>query len=245
MKIERTETTTGGASRTKREEIVPLFTEDQEVEPELYIDFSDSMNWEIAPPEGSSPSRWDVLVPAIRGLLVPFEDLDSQAASEQAGGSDEKGGVFAYAFNHAYVMVGADDDDGDLNTSNVERKLGALGKPNGGTNLMQAVKAADRHFHEEFGDRPAEQQPTRASVVFTDGEPRDWREFGERLKQASAKQVWAVAILGHGDAHDTTLRLYNTIAETHPYVHVYSFDQVSNPDEIAEDMAIAVVPQAS
>jgi von Willebrand factor type A domain len=242
MQIVRTEAETGGPSRTPRQEIVPLFTHDEEVEPELYLDLSGSMSWEIAPPEGSQPDRFSVMTEAVRQFIVPFEQLDSQAAAEQASGSDEKGGVFAYGFNHKYVIIGDDDDDGDLNSSNVERKLGKL-QPGGGTNLMEAVRAADRHFTGEFGT--STDAPARASVVFTDGEPSDWQEFGKRLEKANAKQVWAVAILGHGEAHDATLKLYQTIATTHPYVHVYSFDQVTNPAEIAEDMAVAVLPQGT
>jgi len=266
MKITRTETTTGGPQRTKREEIVPLFTGPRGAEPEGYWDMSGSTGWEVAPPEGSKPSRFDVMYEAVRGFISPFEKLDAMAASEQAGGDDEKGGVYFYPFNHDFLPIGEGGDDGDLNSSNFEEKMSAFkskyfdaqGLPQGGTKIMEAVTAGDRHFMGEFGpggenEMPRDQRPVRARVVFTDGELKDRDAFAAYMAQSEVKdgvgvrpewdEVWAVAIFGHGDGHDQALIQYKALAASHPNIHVYSFDQVSNPDEIAEDMAIAVVPQ--
>lgn len=266
MQIVRTERETGGPNRTPREEIIPVFGENDEVEPEILFDCSESESWEIT--DGSSTSRWLVQMEAIRQLVAGAEAMDSQAAAEQAGGSGDKGGLYAAGFNHELVKVGAtgrydqkyvagraEDDEGDLNSANFEGKIAALRTghgeqvPSGGTQIMQATGYLDCHYLGEFGNRPAAARPRRARAVFTDGELRDAAAFGRRLAEEHddewPSEDWFIAILGHGDEHDRTLRQYQDIAARHKNVHVYSFDQVSNPAEIAEDMAVAVLPQPS
>jgi len=261
MQITRTETPTGGLNRTRREEIVPLNTGSREVEPEFYLDSSESEGW----PWDSDPSRntWDIQVPAMRGVLVPFEQLDSQAADEQAGGSDEEGGVFAYGFSNRYQMFGSEPDDGDLNSSNVDRKLADYiakyfdreGKPRGGTEIMEAIKAADRRYMGEFRKDDRDERPVRARVVFTDGALRDADAFRRYLAQATLDkdtgygshgdwdEVWAIAIIGPAEGGGTEAhRQYQDLAADHPWIHSYNFEAVVNPDEIAEDIAVAVVP---
>jgi hypothetical protein len=267
MKIERTEVETGGPMRTPRTEIVPLMPGIAENEPEGYWDVSGSTGWEVAPPEGSSPTRYKVMSDAIRGFIIPFEKLDSQAAREQADGDGEKGGVYFYPFNHAFCPIGDGDDDGDLNSSNFEEKMAKFerdhfsnGAPQGGTEIMQAIRAGDRHYMGEFGPggenpRPREARPVRMRTVWTDGELKDVKEFARYMEDSTIKgglgvrkdwdEVWAVAIFGYGDAHDQTLRQYQDLAKRHPNIHVYSFDQVRNGDEVAEDMAIAAAPGQS
>jgi hypothetical protein len=267
MQITRTETeTSSGPKRTPREEIVPLFSGDTTVEPEGYWDLSQSTGWEVAPPEGSEPSRYTVMKEAIRGFIVPFEQLDAEAKSEQAEGSDEMGGVYFYPFSNVFEPIGEGDDDGDLNSSNFERKVAAMentyfdnGKPQGGTQIMEAIRAADLHFMGEFGpdgdNVPRLQRPIRARTVWTDGELRDHDEFARYMAESNVRdgigvrqdwdEVWAVAIFGYGPEHDATLAQYQKLAATHPNIHVYSFDQVSQPGVVAEDMAIAVVPQTA
>jgi hypothetical protein len=266
MRIERTETPTGGEKRTPREEIVPHYSETDEVEPDIAFDCSGSESWEIA--DGSSISRWAVQMEAIRQLVAAAEELDSQAAAEQAGGDDDKGGLYAAGFNHELIKIGAgpkydqkfvaeraQDDEGDLNSSNFDAKIKALitrhGEelPSGGTVIMPTVSYLDAHYMGEFGERDLADRPKRARVVFTDGELKDAREFGQRLAENHSdkwpEEDWFIAILGHGDEHDTTLAQYQQIAERHRNVHVYSFEEVTNPAEIAEDMAIAVLPQSA
>ena len=134
------------------------------------------------------------------------------------------------------------------------------GVPGGGTAIMTAVQAADKHDRAEFGpggenERSRADRPVRARVVWTDGELKDAGAFAQYLADAEAApgrehigtrkswdETWAVAILGYGDDHDATLLSYQALAKQHPYVHVYSFSEVANPAEIAEDMALAVVP---
>jgi hypothetical protein len=266
MKIVRTEETTGGPQRTKREEIVPHYSDTDEVEPDIAFDCSGSESWEVA--EGTTTSRWSVQMEAIRQLVAAAEALDSQAAEEQAGGDEDKGGLYAAGFNHELVKVGAggrydqkfqadreQDDNGDLNSANFDKKISSLltrhneQLPVGGTVIMPAVKYLDAHYLGEFGDRPVDERPKRARVVFTDGELKDARDFGRRLQEDHSQEWpeedWFIAILGYGDDHDATLAQYMSIAEQHKNVHVYSFDQVTNPAEIAEDMAVAVLPQSA
>jgi hypothetical protein len=265
MQIVRTEVPTGGPNRTRREEIVPLNTGKREVEPECYLDCSQSEGW----PWDSNPAvcTWDVQAEAARQFLVPFEALDSQAADEQAGGSDEKGGVYFYPFSNVFQPVGEGDGDGDLNSSNWDRKMTAFarkyfdgnGKPQGGTEIMAAIRAGDAHFMDEFGpggenEAPRAARPVRARVVWTDGALTDAAAFRSYLAQAVPgaggygshgewDEVWAVAIIGEeGGGGHAAYDQYVTLAKDHPWIHPYYFEAVANPAEVAEDMALAVVP---
>ena len=181
MQITRTEVPTGTEDRTRRETIVPLNTGTREVEPEMYLDCSESEGW----PWSSLPAvnTWSVQIEAVRGFIVPFEVLDSQAAAEQAGGDDDKGGVYCYPFSNAFLPIGDGDDDGDLNSSNFDEKMtafatryfGSDGLPRGGTEAMTAILAGDDHFMGEFRDDPRDERPVRARVMWTDGKLNDAR----------------------------------------------------------------------
>jgi hypothetical protein len=266
MQIVRTETPTGGPNRTRREEIVQLFTGQREVEPECYLDCSESEGWPWASDE--SKSTWPIQLEAARQFIAPFESLDSQAAEEQASGSDEMGGVYFYPFSNVFLPVGKGDDDGDLNSSNFDRKMTAFirkyfdrqGNPRGGTEIMSAVRAGDEHFMGEFGpdgEEPTarDERPVRARVVWTDGMLNDDEKFRRYLAQATASpegfgshgewdEVWAVAIIGEpgSAAGKAAYEQYAELAKGSPWIHPYYFEGVTNPAEIAEDMAVAVVP---
>lgn len=261
--INRTEPTTGGPNRTPREQIEPVFGESDEVELDLAFDASSSEGW----PWKSNPTTttWALQLEAMRQVIALTESLDSQAAAEQATGSDEKGGVYAAGFNHDVIVVGEmagevpdaeEDDDGDLNSANIDRKLGAIrvrdenGKlvplPYGGTAVMPTMRYLDGHYIAEFGDRPVARRPKRARGLWTDGAMTDYEELGRRLIEDHSdkwpEEHWFVAILGEaGDAHDKALRLYQRLAEDHKNLHVYSFEGVTNPAEVAEDMSVAMV----
>jgi hypothetical protein len=229
MQIIRTETPTGGPNRTERTEINTLNTGPREVEPEIdFLDFSESESW----PWESDPGvcTWDVQLEAVRQFIVPFEGLDSQAAAEQSGGDDEKGGVYVFPGSNIHLPIGEGDDDGDLNSSNFAEKMGAFlkkygkdGKPIGGTVIMASIKASDAHFlgsaskPGEFWDRPFAKRPIRARVVFTDGILQDAGAFRSYLSQATLDdgygkhsdggtplwdEIWAIAILGEGQTSD-------------------------------------------
>lgn len=258
----RTETPTGGPDRTPREEIITLLPTESKAEPEFYLDCSQSEGW----PWSASPAvcTWDVQVEAVRQLIVPFESLDSQAAAEQADGDDDKGGVYAYPFSNIFLPIGHGNDDGDLNSPNFEQKMlkdfyrkyfgGATHPVSGGTEIMEAIKAGDKHYLGEFKKDPRDKRPVRLRVVFTDGALQDAKKFKAYLEQATLSpkgygahgewdEVWAIAILGETEgggkaAYDQ----YRALAEDHPWIHAYYFESVVNPAEIAEDMAVAAVP---
>ena len=262
IQITRTEPETGGPNRTPRDRIEPVFAESDEVEPDAAIDASSSEGW-----EGSSantpgaPTTWSVQLEAFRQFVAAAEQLDSQAKGEQAGGSDEKGGIYSAFFNHGLVKIGQGDDDGDLNSTNMSRKIQAIwvhdenGRPVplpwGGTNIMPTIRYLDQHYLDEFSEDengqpvPVSGRPKRARSVWTDGAMKDFREFGARLAEDHSsewpQEEWFIAIFGYGPDHDATLALYNQVAEKHHNVHVYSFDSVTNPAEVAEDMAVAVL----
>ena len=260
MLIVRTEAPTGAPNRTKREDIVPLLTGTREAEPEMYLDCSESEGW----PWESNPNvcTWDVQIEAVRNFIAPFEVLAAQAAEEQADGSDSVGGVYCYPFSNIFQPLGHGDDDGDLNSSNFDRKMDAFakrffdqyGKPRGGTEIMKAIRAGDRHFMAEFGDEPRHERPVRARVVWTDGVLTDAAAFRGYLQQATASregfgshgdwdEVWAVAVVGEpGGGGQGAYDQYVALSKRHPWIHAYYFEGVVNPAEIAEDMAIAVVP---
>lgn len=265
MQITRTEAPTGGPNRTRREEIIPLNTGVDEVEPEVYLDESESEGWDW---EGDpSTSNWKIQFEALHQFIPPFEQLDSQAAAEQAGGDEDKGGVYVYPFSNRFQPMGDGPDDGDLNSANWQEKTTAHiaryfrgGLPQGGTEIMEAITAGDKHFLTEFPDE--KDRPIRARVVFTDGLLHDSTAFRTYLsaatpsggyglhqggKQGGWREVWAVAIIGEGQTSEgnpgkDAADQYRLIAKDHPWIHVYYFEKVVNPAEIAEDMALAVVP---
>jgi hypothetical protein len=86
------------------------------------------------------------------------------------------------------------------------------------------------------------------TLVLTDGEADDWADFGPVLEKATPKRVFAVAIVGHGDRHDATVRAYQQAAQKNAaqdkygkeHVRVVSFDSVTDPKEIAADLITLV-----
>ncbi len=243
MSTPRTET--GGPSRTPRSEIGPAVSANRKKEPVLLLDLSTSMDWNAARENGPDwpdpTSRRAVVTGALHGLVSALEKEDSEAAAEQAGGSDELGGLMTHGFAGGHVGIG------DLNSSNLERRLSQT--PWGGrTYIMPAWKAALADYDEEFGDKDPGEQPVMLTLVLTDGEADDWMEFEPVLEKASAKRVFVVAIVGHGDRHNATLAAYqeaarkNAAQDKHGKVHVevVSFDSVTDPGEIALDLVTLV-----
>lgn len=197
--IERTEPTTGGEHRTPRERIEPVFTGDDLVEVDAALDASSSTGWGDIFPDAPKLTVWGLQVEMFRQLLAASQDLDSQAKREQAGGDDSHGGYYTAFFNHGLVRIGSGDDDGDLNTSNLERKVGAIRVedqdgtlvplPYGGTRVCGAVQYLDRHYLKEFAKDettgelvPIGNRPRRARFLSTDGAMDDMAAFGHRLE---------------------------------------------------------------
>ena len=236
---ERTET--GGPTRTPRSEITAAVSGNRKKEPVLLLDLSTSMDWDAAQggPEwnGQGGGRRGIVIEALHGLVSALEAEDSEAAAEQSGGSDDLGGLLTHGFASGHVEIG------DLNSSNLERKLNAI-QWGGATHIMPAWKAALADYDEEFGDKDPDEQPTLLTLVLTDGEADDWAEFVPVLEKASPKRVFAVAVVGHGTAHDATVRAYQQAAERNrsqdkygkDHVKVVSFDSVTEPKEIAADL---------
>ena len=238
---------TGGPNRTPRSEIGPAVSANRKKEPVLLLDLSTSMDWSATDeqnlPDFPDPgSRRAIVIAALHGLVVALEDEDTEAAAEQAGGSDERGGLMTHGFANEHVEIG------DLNSSNLERRLNAI-KWGGRTYIMPAWKAALADYDEEFGDRDPDEQPVMEVVIITDGEADDWQAFGEVLEKATAKRVFVVAIVGHGAKHDATLQAYQSAAQKNQaqdkfgksHVKVVSFDSVTDPHEIATDLITMVL----
>jgi hypothetical protein len=237
---------TGGPSRTPRSEIGPAVSANRKKEPVLLLDLSTSMDWGAADENsGDYPdqnSRRAIVIGALHGLVRALEDEDTEAAAEQAGGSDERGGLMAHGFANGHIEIG------DLNSSNLERRLNSI-QWGGRTYIMPAWKAALADYDEEFGDRDPDEQPVMEVLVLTDGEADDWMDFEPVLEKATAKRVFVVGIVGSGPKHDATLRAYQDGARKNEaqdkfgksHVKVVSFDSVTDPAEIAADLVTLVV----
>ena len=237
---------TGGPNRTPRDQIRPVVSANRKKEPVLLLDLSTSMNWgaadEYGPEWPDAGSRRAIVIEALHGLVRVLEREDSEAAAEQADGSDELGGLMTHGFANGHIEIG------DLNTSNLERRLNSI--PWGGrTYIMPAWRAALADYDEEFGDRDPDEQPVMEVLVLTDGEADDWMEFEPVLEKATAKRVFVVAIVGSGPKHDATLQAYQEGARKNQaqdkfgksHVNVVSFDSVTDPEEIAADLVTLVV----
>jgi hypothetical protein len=186
------------------------------------------MEWEAA--DGSPVTRHQIVAEALPLFVKALEDQDSAAEGEQAGGSDEKGGLLIHGFSNLHSELG------DFNSSNFQRRWDAI-RWGGGTTIMPAWKAALKDFNEEFGDEI--EPPVLMCLVITDGEASDAAEFGKVMEQASSDRYFAVAILGHGSDHDKTLASYQAAEQKNPkHVKVVSFESVTNPMDVASDLIL-------
>jgi hypothetical protein len=95
---------TGGPNRTPRSEIRPAVPATRKKEPVLLLDLSTSMNWgaadEYGPEWPDAGSRRAIVIEALHGLVRVLEREDSEAAAEQADGSDERGGLMTHGFGN-------------------------------------------------------------------------------------------------------------------------------------------------
>jgi len=208
----------------------PLVPQGQKKEVVCLLDTSGSMEWEAA--EGSQVSRWQVVAEALPAFVRALESQDSEAAAEQSDGSDEMGGLLIHGFSNIHTELG------DFNSSNITRKMQQI-RIGGGTTIMPAWEAAQNDFMEEFGDRDLMDRPALLTLVITDGEASDAAQFEKVLESAKVGRYFAVAIVGHGEDHDRTLRSYQGAANINPkHVAVMSFDSVTNPQELANDLIV-------
>ena len=192
------------------------------------LDTSGSMEWEAA--EGSPVTRHALVGEALPLFVRALEGEDSAAQGEQAGGSDEKGGLLIHGFASTHTELG------DFNSSNFQRRYGAI-QWGGGTTIMPAWKAALADFNSEFGDEA--EPPVLLTLVITDGEATDAGAFAKVLETVNPDRYFAIAIVGHGPDHDKTLQSYQGAEQANPkHVKVMAFDSVTNPQELAADLIL-------
>jgi hypothetical protein len=237
---ERTET--GGPDRTPRSEITTVRKRNRSYEPVLLLDLSTSMDWGAEDENDDSqlypsPSSRRAIVTAALPLLVKaLAAEDSEAEKEQAGGSDELGGLLTFGFASAPTEIG------DLNESNLTRRLEAI-QWGGGTHVVPALKLALKDYADEFDDDEDDSR-VHEIIILTDGQADDWRELEPYLLAADANRVYVVAIVGHGSKALATYTEYKQVAEENKskdkfgkeHVHVVLFDGVTDPAEIGEDL---------
>ena len=213
-------------------DLSPVVAKGVEKEPVALVDISGSMTWAVA--ANSDVQRRQVVGEAMGLLVKSLEDEDSQAAAEQSGGSDEKGGLLVHLFSdHAEELS-------DLNSSNWRAKWDSI-RWGGGTTIMPAWEAAQAGYLEEFGEVPALDRPVLLVLVITDGEASDWDQFSRVLEQANATRKFCVAIVGHGEDHDRTLAAYKAVeAKNGKNVRVVTFGGETDPTSIATDLILLV-----
>lgn len=194
----------------------------------VLLDTSGSMEWEAA--EGSPVTRHAVVGEALPLFVSALEGEDSAAKGEQAGGSDEKGGLLIHGFSNIHTELG------DFNSSNFKRRWSGI-QWGGGTTIMPAWKAALADFNDEFGDET--EPPVLLCLVITDGEATDASDFTSVLTNKNPDRYFAVAIVGHGAEHDKTLASYQGAEQANPkHVKVMSFDSVTDPRELSNDLIL-------
>lgn len=233
---------TCGPNRTPRAEITGLRKRNRKYEPVLLLDLSTSMDWSTTDERDRSHdfpsvmSRRAVVTSALPIVITALAKEDSEAAEEQKDGSDDLGGLMTFGFASQPVKIG------DLNESNAERKLAKVSW-GGGTYVVPALKMALAKYDEEFED---DEDSTRVHeiLILTDGEAADARELEPFLMAANANRVYAIGIVGHGNAALDTYNFYKKVADANQkadefgkaHVHVVLFDGVSDPAEIAADL---------
>jgi len=204
----------------------PMLAKGVEREPIALIDTSGSMDWPVA--DGSTIKRRTVVGEAMGILVAHLEGQDSQAATEQAGGGHELGGLLTYGFADGVTEIG------DLNSENWRNKWGGV-QWGGTTSIMPAWEAAQAAYLEEFEDVPTIDRPALLTLVITDGEASDAAEFARVLEGARAGRVFCVAIVGYGPEHDSTLYAYKAIeAANGKRVRVVTFGGETDPKAIAD-----------
>jgi hypothetical protein len=235
-------TETGGPGRTPRSEITSVRRRNRKYEPVLLIDLSTSMDWGADNEDDDSQlypaklSRRFIVIAALPLLVRALAAQDSEAEQEQAEGSDEMGGLLAFGFASAPVEIG------DLNESNLERRLNSI-TWGGATYVVPALKLAIKEYDDEFEDDEDDSR-VHEILILTDGQASDWRELEPYLLKADANRVYVVAIVGHGEKALAVYREYKQVAEKNQsadkhgkaHVHVVLFDGVTDPEEIGEDL---------
>ena len=274
MQIVRTENPTGGPLRTPREEIVPLFSGFRDVEPEQYMDCSASEGWEWLHKPGTCTFNVQLVAMKsfLEPFAVLDSQAKNEKGGGGIATYPFNNQYLPLSDKHdddGEIIIDVNPSNFDermAHFTSMYRQCFQNGIPiAGGTEVMSAVEAGDEHFMDEFDDRAASNRPIRGRVLWTDGMLNDAAKFQRYLEQATPgkgpsaglgshgqwDEAWAVAILGQGKNEDgvdhgkMAYDQYVEIAKSHTWVHPYFFQDVSNGLEVAEDMAMAVVPIAA
>jgi hypothetical protein len=235
-----------GPNRTPRSEIQPTRTEGKKYEPDVAIDFSDSMFWSSInerdrsqdyPHSNSRRAVLEGFLPLYLNHLAQFDSAAQDNDEEGELPGEAGGGVWGVGFSgHAFKLR-------DLNLTNVARKLEEAwieARKHPGTVVGPAMKLLDEHFDEEF---PGDTTRIHETSLFTDGEPSDPETVLGYIHGASETRKYLIGILGHGTAALATYNLYKDAAKENKArtgtdnVHVILFDAVTDPVIIAKDMA--------
>jgi hypothetical protein len=204
---------------------------------------------------GSSMTKTEWSINVIPPIVATLENDDAQAASEQAGGSSEKGGARAFVFAWEQPIVfepGEDESDdirdfGDLNSANVVEKLATLRDivaERGMTFVMPALLAAETAYKAEFATpggehyMPQRQRPAAIYLIGTDGKLSDPKEFDSWLKAADEDNIVAVAVYGEGREHDAAVAHWQELVKGNPFATVVALTGVSDPREAAMDLRL-------
>jgi hypothetical protein len=219
--------TIGPASEPSINDLSPLIAKGVEREPMLLLDITGSMSYPAS--DSGTVSRRDVVHEAIKTFVTVLGAADSQAAKEKAAGEDA-GGVMTITF-----ADGKATNIEDLSPDNVTEKWAKI--PWGGsTVIMPGWELLVETYMEEFGNVAKQDRPHMLATVITDGEAEDTDTFAQTLSQTGAGTYVLVAIVGFGAEHDSALKSYKAIADANPHVRVLSFDSVTDPNKIANEL---------
>lgn len=225
-----TDGVTGPAAEPSINDLSPLIAKGVEREPMLLLDITGSMSYPATP---GGPSRRDVVHEAIATVVTVLGAADSQAAKEKAAGEDA-GGVMTITF-----AGGKATNIEDLSPDNIKEKWAAI-PWGGGTYIVPGWELLVETYMEEFGNVAKQDRPHMLATIITDGEAEDTDDFVKVLSQTGAGTYVLVAIVGYGDEHDHALKSYKAIADKNDHVRVLSFDSVTDPNKIANEL-LAIV----
>jgi len=201
----------------------PVKKRELKKEPMLLLDTTGSMEFGIF--WGSHHSRMQVVSAALE-QMVPLIAHEDGEAKEQ----EEEGGIRTITFSG-----GEAEDIGDLTPSNVRRKLAQI-QPDGCTEILPGFQKMLEVYREEFGEKPASEQPLLMALVITDGALLDGDAFEEELGKLHGKVFVHVALVGYGTDFVAALKDYRDIASRNSHVQVTDMSHHCTGAQLAADL---------